>query len=319
LGKEYLKMESTASIPRVFISYSHDSEEHKTWVLQLATRLRSNGIDIILDRWNTKLGSDVAQFMEKGLSKLDRVICICTDKYVTNANDGIRGVGYEKRIIVAEYLSDQNNNYVIPLLRGNGSGVLPTCLKGLFYIDFRNDNLYETKYEELLRDLLDEPVLPIPPIGKNPFKTIKEFAQQKFIPSSEQYVSPAERGIVSFDYSNNNGRYSIGQNELMFEIAFSKASDMRIHVYNDPSSILTVALVKDVPEIKLISDARNYDNSSRVRCPAINQIVVLQNNNGFYAAIKILAIKDDTRGSLNDEVTFEYVIQTNGSPGFTNK
>ena len=45
-------------IPEVFISYSHDNEEHKQWVLQLATRLRLNGVDIILDRWNLKLGSD---------------------------------------------------------------------------------------------------------------------------------------------------------------------------------------------------------------------------------------------------------------------
>ena len=38
--------------------------------------------------------------------------------------------------------------------------------------------------------------------------------------------------------------------------------------------------------------------------------------NGFFAAIKIIGIKDDTRGASNDEVTFEYLIQTNGSPKF---
>ena len=167
-------MDRSTKIPSVFISYSHDSEEHKNWVLQLATRLRSNGVDIILDRWNDKLGSDIAQFMEKGLSKKDRIICICTDQYVKKANDGVKGVGYEKRIIVAEYLTEQNNCYVIPLLRENESGKLPSCLAGLRYVDFRNDNFYESKYEELLRDLLDEPVLHIPPIGDNPFQTIKD-------------------------------------------------------------------------------------------------------------------------------------------------
>jgi len=55
--------------PKVFVSYSHDSEEHKAWVLQLSTRLRSNGVDVILDRWNLKLGSDIAHFMEKGICK----------------------------------------------------------------------------------------------------------------------------------------------------------------------------------------------------------------------------------------------------------
>ena len=34
--------------PRVFISYSHDSEEHRNWVLDLATRLREDEIDVIL-------------------------------------------------------------------------------------------------------------------------------------------------------------------------------------------------------------------------------------------------------------------------------
>lgn len=42
-------------IPKVFVSYSHDNEEHKEWVLQLATRLRSNGVDIILDMMEFKI------------------------------------------------------------------------------------------------------------------------------------------------------------------------------------------------------------------------------------------------------------------------
>ena len=31
----------------------------------------------------------------------------------------------------------------------------------------------------------------------------------------------------------------------------------------------------------------------------------------------ILSLKDDTRGDENDEVTFEYKIQSNGSPDFS--
>lgn len=73
-------MEKVSNVtPKVFFSYSHDSEEHISWVLQLATRLRSNGVDVILDRWNTKLGSDLASFMERGLSKSQRVVCICSE------------------------------------------------------------------------------------------------------------------------------------------------------------------------------------------------------------------------------------------------
>lgn len=302
----------------VFISYSHDNDEHKNWVLQLATRLRSNGVDVLLDSWNTRLGSDLASFMERGLSKSQRIICICSENYVKKANGGKGGAGYEKQIMTAELIKDQNTEWIIPLIVNNTSdSKVPIFLGGRKYISFEDALLFENKYEELLRDLLEEPVFPIPSLGKNPFQTIKEFAQQKFIPNSEKYVSPSTNGIVTFDYSNNNGAYTIGQGELMFETKWSKASNTSIHLYNDLSSILAIAVVKDTTEINGITDARMYDNSSRTRTVRINQIAVLQNKNGFYAAVKVLSIKDDTRGDSNDELTFEYRIQTNGSPNFS--
>jgi hypothetical protein len=305
------------SEPTVFISYSHDSEEHKDWVLQLATRLRSNGVNVILDRWNIKLGSNLASFMERGLSNSSRIVSVCSSTYVKKANEGKGGAGFEKQIMTSEFINDQNHNWVIPLIKNNPEArKTPTFLGGRMYISFEDANLYETKYEELLRDLLDEPVLPIPPIGKNPFQTVKKFAQQKFIPSNEKYVSPSISGQVTFDYSNNNGRYFIGQGELMFELDFSKSSDRNIQLYNDPISIRSVAIAKGKESISEIEDAQIFDFSSRVRRPNINQIAILQNNNGFYAAILIKEIKDDTRGAENDEVTFEYQIQSNGSPDF---
>jgi hypothetical protein len=39
--------------------------------------------------------------------------------------------------------------------------------------------------------------------------------------------------------------------------------------------------------------------------------------NGFYTAVKILSINDTRDNAKNDEVVFEYVIQTNGSSDFT--
>lgn len=304
--------------PTVFISYSHDDESHKDWVLQLATRLRSNGLNILLDRWNLKLGQDLASFMERGLSSSNRIVSICSESYVIKANDRNGGVGYEKQIMTAEMMPDLNKNWVVPVIKNNSAvKKTPTFLDGKLYVSFENESLYESSYEKLLRELLDEPVLPIPPIGENPFKTAKSFAEQKFIPASEKYVSPAVKGTVTFDYSNNNGHYFIGQDQLGFELDFSKSSDICIQLYNDPQNIRTVAVVKDRQSVLEIDDARIYDGSSRVRRLKLNQIAAIQNANGFFAAIKIQDIKDDTRGSEYDEVSFEYVIQTNGSPDFT--
>lgn len=166
--------------PTVFISYSHDNELHKNWVLQLATRLRSNGVDVLLDRWNLKLGQDLAAFMERGLSSSHRVLCICSETYVTKANDGEGGVGYEKQIITDELLGDLNTNWVIPVIRNNPQlKKVPSFLAGRMYVSFEDDKLYETRYEEVLRELLDEPLLPIPPLGPNPFKTAKKEAKNK--------------------------------------------------------------------------------------------------------------------------------------------
>jgi hypothetical protein len=38
--------------PKVFISYAWE-DDLKTWVLDFATRLRSDGINAILDQWET--------------------------------------------------------------------------------------------------------------------------------------------------------------------------------------------------------------------------------------------------------------------------
>ena len=133
-------------IPTVFVSYSHDCEDHMAWVLQLATRLRQNGVNMVLDRWNLSLGQDVAAFIETGLSESNRVLCICSETYVRKANEKRGGVGYEKRIMTAEIISNSNTDWVIPVIRNNTSDdTVPTFLGGCLYVDFREDRRYEEK------------------------------------------------------------------------------------------------------------------------------------------------------------------------------
>ena len=63
-----------STAPTVFISYSHDNEPHKEWVYNLACRLIESGVETILDQWDLQLGSNLAKFMEQGLSSSDRVL-----------------------------------------------------------------------------------------------------------------------------------------------------------------------------------------------------------------------------------------------------
>ena len=69
-------------------------------------------------------------------------------------------------------------------------------------------------------------------------------------------------GEAVFDYSNHNGRYVIGSGPLEFETKWSKASNTRIHLYNDPPSINGVALARDCASIAEVAHAEALDYTS---------------------------------------------------------
>lgn len=157
------------SIPRVFISYSHDSAEHKGWVLDFSTTLRNRGVDAVLDQWDLRPGDDLPHFMETELDKCDYVLMVCTENYVKKANAGEGGVGYEKMIMTSSLLKRIDSNKVIPIIRQVGNSLRPTFLSSKLYIDFSKDEDVEYSLDELLRTLLNSPLYEKPEIGKNPF------------------------------------------------------------------------------------------------------------------------------------------------------
>ena len=118
------------------------------------------------------------------------------------------------------------------------------------------------------------------------------------------------------NYGSFDGCYVIGSKAAAFETKWSKASNFSIHVYNDPFSINGVAIDRSASEIHEIRNAISLDYTSLVRTPNTGQIVVLRNENGLYAALKLLLIKDDKRGDDADELQFIYAIQTDGSDSF---
>jgi hypothetical protein len=303
--------------PKLFASYSHDDQLHKDWVLTLATRLVANGVNVLLDQWDLTLGADLPRFMESGLSAADRVLAICTDAYVGKANDGRGGVGYEKMILTAQIMENMATDRIIPVIRANTlKQAVPVFLSTRVYIDFRDDLQYETKYAELLRDIHGQSVKPRPPLGANPFLSIPAPISPLVSFGPERYVSPALAGTVTFDFSNNNGRFVLGAGDMAFETAWSNGGGSAIYAYSDPPSIRSVALAKGVANISDIDDASMFDTSSRVRMLRIREIAVWQNTAGYYMATKVerIQIRSESHGS--DEVAFSYVIVPNKSRSF---
>ncbi|MEZ8325524.1 toll/interleukin-1 receptor domain-containing protein [Vibrio cyclitrophicus] len=164
----------SATVPSVFISYSHDDQPHKKWVLELAQRLRNSGVDAILDQFKLGLGDDLSGFMERSVENADRIIMICTDNYVTKANEGLGGVGYEKMIMTSEYMSRIDSNKVIPLIRQKGTRNVPTFLKTRLNINFSQEDEFELMFDELLREIHQAPLFKEPPVGNNPFESVTQ-------------------------------------------------------------------------------------------------------------------------------------------------
>lgn len=156
--------------PRVFISYSHDSGEHKGWVLQLATDLRASGADAILDQWDLSAGQNTASFMERSISESDRVLLVCSEEYVRKADGRVGGVGYEGLIVTTEIVANIETKKFLPIIRNNpGRQKMPKFLGPRKYIDFGNDENYKACLDELLRELHGAPAPAKPPLGPNPF------------------------------------------------------------------------------------------------------------------------------------------------------
>jgi hypothetical protein len=191
------------SIPKVFISYSHDSLEHKKWVNQFATRMRNHGIDSILDQWELTAGDDLPHFMETHLASADFIVMICTDRYVKKANEGKGGVGYEKMIITSNLLENIDNNKIIPIIRQSDTSDIPTFLKTKLYINFSKNSDFEFSYDELIRNIHDSPVLKKPEIGNNPFKEPSELVESK----SKDGIQELIKLIVGFFENSQEQKY----------------------------------------------------------------------------------------------------------------
>ena len=162
------------TIPKVFVSYSHDSQAHKKWVLEFATRLRKVGVDAALDQWDLGPGDDIPVFMERNLATADRVLMVCTRNYVEKANTGAGGVGYEKMIVTADLMRNVDSNKVIPIVRQEGTHAVPTFLKSKLYLDFSREDQFEESFDDLTRSIHNAPLFVKPDISTNPFEPVTD-------------------------------------------------------------------------------------------------------------------------------------------------
>lgn len=223
--------------PKAFISYSHDSEEHIAWVLNLAAELRKAGIDALVDKWNISPGDSIPRFIEDGLSISDRVLAICTADYCRKANGGMGGVGYEKNILTQDLLKNVDSNRVIPVIRKNPDKILPHFLSSKLFIDFSIDDEFGSVLGELVRVLYRIPFAGMPPVGAYPFRENTKTRKSVTGGRLDELFRSASNGDVS------KVRYlvSIGM-DINSRREFDGATPLHVAISNDQLKVVLFLL-----------------------------------------------------------------------------
>lgn len=219
-------MEEAKTPPKVFISYSWESDEHKLWVRTLAERLTDNGVNARLDQWHIVPGQSLTQFMEIEAQSCDFALIICTMDYCKKSLNRTGGVGYEQQIISGNIAAGMPREGFIPIIRDGEFTPGPSCavpaqFLGTFAIDMRKDEYVDQRIEELLRAIFKEPALTPPPIGprptfgsNNPPPTTARVKQRLAVLDIDGWhllsgVASNERWPQSFKIPGESKRYSL--------------------------------------------------------------------------------------------------------------
>ncbi len=162
------EMQTDETPPKVFISYSHDSPEHRDFVLRLANHLREDGIDCNIDQYLNGAPPDGwPLWMEKQIERANFVLVMCTPTYWQRfrreTEEGGRGVAFEGLIITQTLYNHYfRNTKFLPLIPDNGNAQqdVPLPLQGY--------NTYRmfSDYERLYRVLTGQPEVAVPILGK---------------------------------------------------------------------------------------------------------------------------------------------------------
>jgi tetratricopeptide (TPR) repeat protein len=153
---------------KVFISYSHDSPEHMDRVLALSDRLRREGVDCRVDRYEQSPPEGWPQWCENQVEKAEFALVVCTEVFARRfkkEEEPGKGLGviWEASIITQELYDKQGRNKkFIPIaFCAADFAHIPTPLRGATRYDLSS----EAGYEDLYRQLTGQPAVTAPELG----------------------------------------------------------------------------------------------------------------------------------------------------------
>jgi tetratricopeptide (TPR) repeat protein len=234
------------SIPiptRVFISYSHDSADHRRRILELANQLRQDGVDAQIDQYVEFPEEGWPRWMRSKIEEADAVLVVCSPIYKSRF-DGVdapvKGLGarWEGLILTQSLYEDfsQNRARFIPILIGDTpDAAIPVVLKPFTY--FR----IPEQYEQLYRLVTKQPAVVEPPVG-----SVKTLSAEAPAPVSPTPPLP----VGGNSYSGPSGAPPFGNRHLdgLLVTALPTASEL-LTPEGDQAITLPIALRRDVRSV----------------------------------------------------------------------
>lgn len=166
VGGDHMNLDTN---PKVFISYSQDSLNFSNRVLTFSNKLRSEGIDAILDQYEEAPPEGWPRWMENSIKEADYVVIIASQGYyekiyeIGKSGKGL-GVKWESNIIYQMlYTTSSINEKFIPVIFcENDIQFIPTPLLGNTYYNISNNSDFDRLYWRLRGVSTKEK----PPLGK---------------------------------------------------------------------------------------------------------------------------------------------------------
>ena len=182
---EISKQDLPVATPNVFISYSHDSLHQKQRVLELANRLRADGIEAIIDQYEQTPIEGWPLWVEKRLGAADFVLIVCTEKYRELLEGSVKpksGLGalWEGSLLYQHlYNAGSLNARLIPVLFNDASpDIIPVALRGSTW--YRVDD--PAGYQNLYRRLTSQPSI-LKPSPRSAADTRVAVPAKQFVPA----------------------------------------------------------------------------------------------------------------------------------------
>ena len=161
------------AMPKVFISYSWTSVEHRDRIRRYAERLIENHVNVLLDIWDLTAGQDKNAYMEQMVvdPSVTHVLAFIDKRYTEKANARKDGVGTESQIISQRLYSSVDQTKFVPIFcEKDETGKLsaPCFFESRIGFDFSTPDAENANWEPLIRFLFGKPEFVKPKLGPVP-------------------------------------------------------------------------------------------------------------------------------------------------------